>query len=823
MDWLWRDLRVSVRRLLRDRAYSATVILTLALCIGANTALFAVVYNVLLRPLPVLEPDRVLLMSNLYPKAGVTDSSNSGVPDYYDRLRAVTVLEEQALFNHSSVAVGQEGLPTRIRVANVTPSFFRVMPVRPELGRTFTEPEGEVGNEKKVLLSRALWRRVFGADPAAIGGELRLDGQAYTVVGVLPAAIEALDPGTMAWRPLAFTPRDKSDEQRHSNNLWHIGRLRPGATLEQAQSQVDALNAANMERFPQFREILQNAGFHTRVVRLQDHLVRNVRPTLCLLWGGALFVLLIGGVNVANLALVRTRARLKELVTRLALGAGRAQVGRQLVVESVVLTLIAAAAGLALGAVALRTLGALDLEDLPYGSGIGIDGTVILFVVLLSTAIGVGMGLVPLARVLGTNLTLVLREEGRSTSGGRGARALRRSLVVAQVAFTFVLLAGAGLLLATFRHVLEVDPGFVSEHVLTASVSLPSARYADDDARRAFTDEALRRLRALPGVVTAGATDTIPFGDQHNDSVILAEGYAMRPGESLISPTAVDVTPGYFEAMGVRLVRGRFFEEGDGPRSRRVVMVDEKLAARFWPGQDPVGRRLYKPGDDAKDLLAIDDKTVLFTVVGVVRDVRLSDLTEGERTVGTYFYPMAQDTSRIVTFAIKTTPRPESLGGSLRATVAALDPELPVFDSRTMDERADGALLNRRSPAMLSLAFAGVALLLSAVGLYGVLAYLVAQRSREIAIRIAIGSSARAVFALVFREGVVLVGAGLLAGAAGALLLRRSVDGLLFGVRATDPLVIGTALVLLVATALLACTLPARRAMRIDPVTVLGE
>ncbi len=822
MDWLGRDLRVGLRMLLRDRAFSVTVVLTLALCIGANTALFAVVYNVLLRPLPVPEPGRVLLMSNLYPKAGVTDSSNSGVPDYYDRLRAVTVLPDQALVNHSSVAVGQEGVPTRVRVANVTPSFFRVMPVRPELGRTFTEREGEVGNEKKVLLGRALWRRVFGADPAAIGKELRLDGQAYTVVGVMPAEIEAIDPGTMAWRPLAFTPQDKSDEQRHSNSYWHVGRLRPGATLEQAQSQVDALNAANMERFPQFREVLQNAGFQTRVVRLQDHLVRNVKPTLYLLWGGALFVLLIGGVNVANLALVRTRARLKELVTRLALGAGRAQVGRQLVVESLVLTLFAAALGLALGAVALRTLGVLDLEDLPYGSGIGIDGTVVLFVVLLSTAIGVGMGLVPLSRVLGANLTLVLREEGRSTSGSRGARALRRSLVAAQVAFTFILLAGAGLLLASFRHVLEVDPGFVSERVLTASVSLPSARYPDDDARRAFTDEALRRVRALPGVVSAGATDTIPFGEQHNDSVILAEGRPMQPGESLISPSAVDVTPGYFEAMGARLVRGRFFEERDGARSRKVVIVDEKLAARFWPGADPVGRRLYKPGD-TQDLLAIDEKTVLFTVVGVVRGIRLSDLTEGEKTVGAYFFPMAQDTSRLVTFAVKTTPRPESLMGPLRATVAALDPELPVFDSRTMDERAEGALLSRRSPAMLSLAFAAVALLLSAVGLYGVLAYLVAQRSREIAIRIAIGSSARAVFGLVFREGAALVGAGLLAGALGARLLRRSLDDLLFGVRATDPLVIGAAVVLLVAVALLACAMPARRATRIDPVAVLAE
>jgi predicted permease len=822
MDGVRRDLWSAFRMLRRDRAFSATVVLTLALCIGANTALFAVVYNVLLRPLPVPEPGRVLLMSNLYPKAGVTDSSNSGVPDYYDRLRAVPALQEQALFNHSSVAVSQDGLPLRIRVANVTPSYFRVMPVHPELGRVFTEAEGEVGNEKEVLLSHALWRSLLGGDPAAVGRQLRLDGQPYTVVGVLPRTVEPLDPGVMAWRPLAFTPEDRSDDRRHSNNYWNVGRLRPGATLEQAQAQVDALNAANLDRFPNFREILQNAGFHTGVVRLQDHLVRHVKPTLYLLWGGALFVLLIGGLNVANLVLVRTRARLKELVTRLALGAGRAQVGRQLVVESLVLTFVAAALGLLLAALALRTLATLDLAELPYGSGIGIDRAAVAFVVLLASAIGVAMGLVPLVGVVSSNLTVVLREEGRATAGSRGARALRRVLVVTQVAFTFVLLAGAGLLLASFRRVLEVDPGFVAERVLTASVSLPGSRYPDDDARRAFTDEALRRVRALPGVVSAGATDTIPFGGQHSDSVILAEGYAMKPGESLISPNAVDVTPGYFETMGVRLLRGRFFEASDGPRARRVVIVDEKLANRFWPGENPVGRRLYKP-NDVNDVLAIDDETLLFTVVGVVRDVRLSDLTEGERTVGTYFFPMAQDASGLVTFAVKTAPRPESLESGLRAAVASLDLELPVFDSRTMDARADSALLNHRSPALLSLAFGAVALLLSAVGLYGVLAYLVTQRSREIAIRMAVGGSAQAVFGLVFREGAALIGAGLLAGAAAALLLRHSVDGLLFGVRSLDPLVIGAALSLLVAVALLACTLPARRATRIDPVAVLAE
>jgi predicted permease len=519
---------------------------------------------------------------------------------------------------------------------------------------------------------------------------------------------------------------------------------------------------------------------------------------------------------------VRTRARLKELVTRLALGAGRSQVTRQLVVEGIVLTLPAAVVGLVLATVALRTLGAFDLGDLPYGAGIGIDGAVVLFVLFISLVIGVAIGLVPLARVLSANLTLVLREEGRATSGGRRAQVLRRCLVVAQVAVTLVLLAGASLLLASFRRVLAVDPGFVSAQVLTASVALPRARYADDGAAWAFTDEALRRVQALPGVVSAGATDTIPFGSRHNNSVILAEGYPMKPGESLISPNRVSVSPGYFEAMGVRLVRGRFFAESDEATSLPVVIVDRTLAERFWPGEHPVGRRLYFPGD-IEDQLEILESTVLFTVVGVVDDVRLLDLTEGERTVGTYFFPMAQDTPRLVTFAVKTGPRPESLLGPLRAAVASLDPELPVFDSMTLDARTEAALVNRRSPALLSLAFGVVALLLSAVGLYGVLAYLVAQRWREIAIRVAIGSSPRAVFGLVFREGAALVGAGLLAGALGVLALRRTLDGLLFGVRPLDPLVIGAAVALLVVVALLACSLPARRATRIAPWAVLVE
>jgi predicted permease len=692
----------------------------------------------------------------------------------------------------------------------------------PALGRPFTEQEGEIGNEKKVLLSDALWRSQFAADPGAVGRDLRIDGQPYTIVGVMPRSFETLAPGTSLWRPLAFTPEERSDDRRHSNNYWNVGRLKPGASLEQAQAQVDTLNAANLERFPQYKELLINAGFRTAVVRYPDYLVRHVKPILYLLWGGASFVLLIGCMNVANLALVRARARAKEMATRLALGAPSWQLARQLLVENVLLTGIAAGAGLLIGAAALRAASAFDFRDLPYGTEIRLDAAAALYALGLAFAIGVVMGLVPLASALRTNPSGVLRQEGRSSTGGGGARTLRRTLVVAQVAFTFVLLLGAGLLLASFTRVLQVDPGFVAERVTTASVSLPRSRYADDEPRRRFTDEALRRVRALPGVVSAGATDTIPFGGSHSDSVIIAEGYLMKPGESVISPAQVEITPGYFEAMGVRLVAGRFFEEKDKAGSLPVVIVDQRLASRFWPGQDPIGRRLYYP-TDINDLLAVNEKTVFLTVVGVVRDVKLQDITEGERAVGASYFPMAQYGSRLVTFAVKTRGPGDAIPPALRSTIGTLDRELPLFDVRTMDERTERALLNRRGPAQLALGFGVLALLLSAVGLYGVLAYLVTLRTREIGIRIALGSSAREVFDLVIREGLLLLGIGFVVGGVGALLLRGSLESQLFGVQAADLRVIASVTLVLAAVALAACTLPARRATRIDPRVVLAE
>ena len=726
------------------------------------------------------------------------------------------------MFSSRSRSLDLGGTPTRVATMQVTPSFFRLAGVSPRLGRTFTDPEGEIGQEKKAVLTHALWQSQYGGDRHVVGRDIRIDGQPYQIVGVMPRDFLFVDPDVMLWVPLVFTAEQKSDASRHSNNWRNIGLLKPDATTRQAQSQIDALNAANLDRFPQYRQLLINAGFRTIVSPLRDYLVREVRGVLYLMWGGALFVLLIGGVNVANLVLIRSRARLKELATRMALGAGRWRVARQLVTESVMLTALSAAAGLLIGGAALRILGALHIDALPRGHEIRIDGSGVLYTAGIAVAMGIVLGLIPLVGVMGADLAVMLREEGRTGTSGRRTRLLRRVLVVTQVAFAYLLLIGAGLLFASFRRVLAVEPGFRADGVLTASVGLPRTRYAEDDKTRGFTDEALRRLRALPGVKAAGVTDTIPFGGSHSDSVILAEGYQMSPGESVISPTQVTVSAGYFETMGVRLVAGRFFEERDGAGAPRVVIVDERLARRFWPGQEAVGRRMYQP-TDIDNLLAISDKTVFLTVVGVIGDMKLSSLSEGKDSVGTYFFPLAQSPERGLDFAVRTEGDPASLTGGLRAALSAIDRELPVFDVQTMEQRTEKSLVSRRVPVLLSMTFGAVALFLSAIGIYGVLAYLVTQRTREIAIRLALGSSARAIVRLVLREGLLLLGGGFLLGALGAYALRRSLESQLFGVSATDPVVLASVAAALMLVGAGACALPARRATRISPVLALSE
>ena len=821
MDLSLRDVRVGARSLWKDRGFSLATVLTLALCIGANTALFSIVHSVLLRPLPVPEAGRLVLLYNSYPRAGA-ERGSSGVPDYYDRVRGLTAIETLSLLNLRNRATGEAGRPERVLGMGVTPSFFRVARVKAELGRTFTEDEGEVGHDDKVVLSYPFWQERYAGDLRVVGRQLRIDGRPYTIVGVMPKDFLFIVDDVRLWTPLAFTAQQRSDENRHNNSWTSIGRLRPGATIAQAQAQVDAINAADMDRFPAFKPLLVNAGFHTVIVPLQDDLVREVKGTLYLLWGGTLFVLLIGCVNVINLALARSQVRLRELATRLALGAGRWRVARQLFTESFLLTLAAGVLGLLLGWGALRLLGTMNLQQIPRASEIRLDFVAVLFTIGLAALLGIAVGVFPLVNLLHVSLSSVMHEGGRTGTGGRGPRLAQRALVVTQVAVAFVLLLGAGLLTASFQRILSVDPGFDAHEVLTASVSLPGARYGGDNELRSFASETLRRVRALPGVRAAGATSSIPFGGNHSDSVIFAEGYQMQPGESVISPTRIEVSPGYFEALRIPRRRGRYFDDGDNKDSRRVVIVDERLARRFWPNRDPIGRRMYRPAN-AEDLMKTDEKTEWLTVVGVVGEVKQEDLATSKAPVGAYYFPIDQETIRGMTFVIRTDGDPKALAGSVRREVAAVDPELPVFSVKTMAELTDDSLVTRRWPMLLSMAFGIVALLLSAVGIYGVLAYVVTQRTKEIGIRMALGGTPRAIFDLVLSEGLWLLVTGFLVGAAGAFAVRRSIEAQLFGVRPADPGVLAIVTLVLASVALVACVIPARRATRIDPVLALNQ
>jgi len=818
---LLHDIKHAWRVIARDRTFALTTILTLGICIGANTAMFTIVNAVLLRPLPVEEPERLVWIHNSYPRAGVVEASN-GVVDYFDRKQAVPSLEHIVLYSRSGRTIGTRTGAERIPGMFVTPDFFQLLRSRPHRGRLFTAQEGEVGQEHKVVLSYALWQQLFGGRDDAIGQDLRINGVQHTVIGVLPRDFLFADPDIKLWLPLAFTAQDRSDDNRHSNNYAMVGRLRPGATIQQVQREVDALNAANLERFPNLKQILLNAGFHTRVASLQERLVREVRGTLYLLWGGVIFVLLIGCVNVTNLTLVRATARAREFATRQALGAGTWQLMRQLLTESLVLTALAGAVGLTIGYWFVQAMVAAAADRIPRGSDIAVDGAMVAFTVALTLVVGALIALLPLINVRRISLAQAVREEGRSGTAGRGARIARRALVAAQVAFAFMLLVGAGLLLASFREVLAVKPGFDPSGVVSGMISLPAASYPKDPDLIAFVDRALPRLNAIPGIERAALTSTIPFGDSHNDSVIFAEGYVAAPGESLVSPSRLSVSPGYFETMRIPLRAGRFFDARDGAASAKVIIVDEQLAAKFWPKENPLGKRMYAP-NSTEEITKIGPKTVFYIVVGVVGAVKEFGLVSQDERVGAYYFPMTQETPRTMTVVARTSGDPMALVPSIRREIVALDPEMPFYDIHSMSERVDRTVAGRRTAMVLAVGFGLVALMLATVGIYGVLAYQVSQRTREIGIRMALGSDAGTVFGLILREGLALLGVGFVVGLAGAFAMRRALQGELYGVDPFDPVVLAGVAALLGIVALTACAVPARRASRIDPVVALTE
>jgi putative ABC transport system permease protein len=819
MEKLIGESKMAIRSLARSKGYGLAVVITLSACVAVNVAIFAIVNSVLLRPLPVPNAQQIVLMSNRYPKAGVPEQYISASGDYYDRLKYVTALQDQAEFRFADQTVTINGMPQQAKGMIATPSLLPLLEVAPALGRAFSEAEGEIGNEQKVILSYGLWQQLYGGDRTILGHEMRLSGRPFSIVGIMPRNFVFIDPEVRLWIPAAFTAEEKATH--HNNNWYSIGRLKPGATIQQVQAQIDALNAANLEKYPQFKELLANSGFHTAVEPLQDMLVRDVKGVMYLLWAGAVFVLLIGALNVANLALARVSLRKKEIATRLALGAGPARLMGQFLTENLVLAAISCVLGIVLGSSVLRVLTMAGLNHFPRAHEVNIDRNVIAMTVLMAAGAGVLISVLSVFGFAKQGLQEVLRDDDRTGTGGKGTRRVRQSLVVAQIAFAFSLLFGAGLLLASFRQLLDVNPGFRTKGIVTASVSAPEAKYSDPMQRQALMNRALGSIRGTPGVISAGATTAIPLGGDFNNSVILAEGHTMQTGESVISPTRLEVTPGYLETMGIPLLRGRYFQDSDDRNSPLVVIVDERLAERFWPHRDPVGQRMYEP--DEKSVTKPDEHTVWYRVVGVVRSVRLEDLSGTGNPVGSYYYPYAQRPSNRYTIAIATAGNGTAMIGTVRAKMAALDPDLALFDVRTMAQREELSLASRRTSMLLAMAFGALALFLAAIGIYGVLAYLVAQRRREIGIRVALGSTHSGIVKLVVREGFILVGVGLAMGMVAAVSLRTAIRSEIYGVGPLDPVVVGGVTLVFGVVALCACIVPARRAARVDPMIVLNQ
>ena len=820
---LARDLRGALRAFGRARTFTVAAVLTIAIGVAANVAVFAIVNAVLFEALTVPDPQALVQIGNQYPNAGASasDGGNSSVPHYFDRRRDVPALAQQALFREHGVSVGDDAAE-RLIAMTATPSLFPMLGVEAALGRTFTDDEGEDGRGQRVVLSDALWRRRFGAAADVVGRSLLVGGVPHEIVGVMPRDFRFHDDEVTLWLPAVFTLEERADDSRHSNNWTHVGRLAPGATLAQVQQQVDALNAANLERFPALKSVLIEAGFRSEARPVVEVLTAPVQRPLGLLWAGVGAVLLIGVVNLAALTLARGTARRGELATRLALGAAPWRVRTQLLTEHVLLAVIGGVAGAALAWTLVRALPAASLSLVPTGRAVLFAPAVWAYAALLTLVVGVALGVVAMTAVDPSHANDALRDEGRNRSGSRGTRRLRQALVVAQVALACTLLVVAGVLFASFQRMLAVDTGFRAG-VVTGAVSLPAQAYPDDAARLGFTTRLLTEVRALPGVTAAGATTSIPFGSNRGDSVAWPEGWTPSPGQSFVSPYQIRVSDGYFEAMGIPTVTGRTFDGRDLATSEPVVIVDARLAERFWPGRDPLGRYLLQPVTPEALSHPTPENLRRYRVVGVVAAVKLYTLVTPANAVGAYYFPFTQQAPGGFTLAVQSAAAAATVEADLRRVLAALDPRLPLFDVRVMQARVDESLRARRATMALTAAFSALALGLSALGLYGVLAYLVALRTREIGIRMALGGSAPAIAALVVRESLSVVIVGLALGLAGAAWAGRAIGTELVDVRPMEPTVVGVAIGLLVAAAVVATAAPARRALKVDPAVALAS
>jgi predicted permease len=811
-DTLFQDLRYALRTLAARPGFAAAVLLTLALAIGANTLVFSLIDGIYLEPLPYRDDAALIDLSNRYAKSGPGRAGVS-IPDYLDRRAGVPALADSALYAEASVNLSLDGTPQRMRGMRVTPSLFSTLGVNPAFGRTFADDEAEIGNEKVVVLTDTLWRSLFNADPNAIGRDIRLNGENYRIVGAMPRGFMFPDRDAQLYIPFAFTEKEKSDRERGHEFSDSVARLAPGASMADIKTQSDAVIARNIERIGAtgadgagFRTYLQSSGFTITAQPLRQLLAGDHANVLFLLQGAVTLVLLIACANIANLLLTRLSARQKELSVRSALGAGRGRIARHLLIEALLLSLSGGALGLIVAIIGAHIVA--DTGLLPNWITITPDARVLGFGLALSVGAGLLFGLFPVLSAVGFRPQQMLRESGRLGGGGRNARRTRNVLVVVQLALAVALLAGSGLLLRSFANVVDESPGFRSSGVLTAAITLPSPKYANGAAWSRGFARILDDVRKLPGVESAGMVDGLPFASYAGASYRI-EG--QQDGGQPPHGHVMSVDEDYFKAMGIPLRRGRAFSRADWDTSAQVVIIDEMFEHKHFPAGDAVGRRLD---------MGTPSKPDLYTIVGVVGTTKDMDLAADPREE-TYYFNFANSPSATALLTLRSSVPPATLIDPLRATLRAYDPDLPLFDVRTMDQRINGSLAARRVPMQLIGVFAVFALLLAAIGIYGVLAFAVAQRTGEFGVRMAIGADTARIHRQVLGDGARLAGAGIGIGVLGAIALGVVLKSQLFGVGSVDPLSLAAVVTVLSAIALIACWVPARRAARTAPVEAL--
>ncbi|MFP5260954.1 MAG: ADOP family duplicated permease [Blastocatellia bacterium] len=808
-ETLLQDIRYGARGLAKQRGFTAIAVLTLALGIGANTAIFSVVNELLLRPLPFRDADRLVMLWEISSEGRHQNTTSRA--NFRAWREQSTAFESMAAFSDQRLNLTGDGEPEELSVQLTTPELFQVLGVEPILGRALTQEDARPGAPEVAVLSYGLWQRRFGGDPQAVGKPIRLNGAPYMVVGVLPAGFEwhirkrsGTGKPAEIWTVLAMPTEGPGVIGRF---LSAVARLKPGVTPAQAESEMKTIAARLEQDAPRY-----NKGTSAEVIPLREQFVGNVRPALLILLGAVGFVLLIACANVANLMLARAAAREKEIALRTALGAHRFRIVRQLLTESLLLAFLGSLLGLALAWWGIRALVAISPSDLVNLRGVGINLTVLAWTLGVSLLTGIIFGIAPALEATRLNLNDALKEGGKG-AGGQASRSrrLRGALVVAEVALALVLLASAGLLVKSFAHLRRIDTGFSTDNVLTMVVRLPDGKYRQEQQIVAFFRQATERVRALPGVRSVGIVNYLPlYGGLGSNTGFSIEGRpAPQPGEE--PGTNVRVSDqGYFAAMGIPLLRGRNFTDLEASEARHVVLISESLARQHFPGEDPIGKRIS---------VEMFEKPNPTEIIGIVGDVRYDSLTdEAEPTV---YFPHPELTYEFMTLVIRTAGDPAEMAPAVRGELRAIDPEQPVSDVRTMNQVMTETVGRARFNTLLLGLFAGLATLLAAVGIFGVMNYSVTLRTHEIGIRMALGAQEGRVLMLILRQGLLLTLAGIGAGLVGAFALTRVLSGLLFGVEATDPATFAAIVLLLGVVSLIACYIPARRATRVDPLVAL--